>query len=67
MIKPWPLRSGLFMVKIYVHAPFCNTDLDDMVGLHESIRRLHRLLARATMSSAPVEPYKLELQSVCHS
>lgn len=36
-----------------------NTDIEDIVGLHESIRRLNGPLARAPMSSAPGEPYKL--------
>lgn len=59
-----PVRTWL---GIYGHSRFCNTDFDDMVGLHESIRRLHRLLARAPMSSAPVEPYKFGRHSLCHS
>lgn len=43
---------------IYGHSRFCNTDTEDIVGLHESIRRLNRHYARASMSSAPDEPYK---------
>ena len=46
---------------------FATPIFDNMVGLHESIRRLYGPLARATMSSAPVEHYKLERHSVCHS
>lgn len=46
------------MVRIYGHSRFCNTDTEDIVGLHESIRRLNKHYARASMSSAPDEPYK---------
>lgn len=44
------------MVRIYGHSRFCNTDTEDIVGLHESIRRLNEHYARAPTSSAPDEP-----------
>lgn len=31
----------VFMVGSCVHSHFCNTDFGDIVGLHESIRRLN--------------------------
>jgi len=52
---------------IYGHSRFCNTDTEDIVGLHESIRRLNGLYARATMSFAPDEPYKLQRPLISHS
>jgi hypothetical protein len=41
------LCSFMFTYRIYGHSRFCNTDFEDIVGLHESIRRLNRLYARA--------------------
>lgn len=48
------LRSWL---GIYVHTRFCNTDIEDIVVLHESIQRLKGPF-HAPISSAPDEPYK---------
>lgn len=52
---------------IYGHSRFCNTDTEDIVGLPKSIRRLNEHYTRATMSSAPDEPYKLERPLISHS